>query len=100
MTAERHHSAPAEPAPFGSRAPVSPTEIPASCMSDSVSARHTTGWHGQNHTGASGGYPFKPPVVRPDMMFLWKIRKNSTVGIAAMTAAATTTFIGVPPENA
>ena len=34
------------------------------------------------------------------MMLFWKIRKKMMVGIAAMTAAATTTFIGVPPENA
>jgi FAD/FMN-containing dehydrogenase len=36
----------------------------------------------------------------PDMMLRWKIRKKTMVGTAAMTAAAMTTFIGVPPEKA
>src|SRR5262245_49036421 len=45
-------------------------------------------------------YSLTPPVVRPAMMLRWKTRKKMTVGIAAMTAAAITTFIGVPPEKA
>jgi hypothetical protein len=126
MTAERHHLAATERTLSGSRVPMSPTKylLPSYVRVTFGGAdqrgtfggaeqRDTFGGAEQRDTlacdhppgGASGsvalrGYPLRLPVVRPDMMFLWKIRKKMIVGIAAMTAAATTTFVGVPPEKA
>lgn len=94
MTAERHHSAVAERTFSGSTVPISPTAnlLPVrQCVLCDVASGLVAG---------GSGYPFKLPAVRPDMMLFWNSRKKMMVGIAAITAAATTTFIGVPPENA
>src|SRR6202034_2247671 len=46
-------------------------------------------WH-------AGSQPRMPPAVRPAMMLRWKIRKKTSVGIAAIADAAMMRFSGVP----